>query len=220
VAIARASGAVITLCTTPEAVLVEDPTANDPSPTPRKNPLPKSQLEEWTAAKQVAMGAAAALVIGALVAWLATWWMRRPKPVPPPPPPRPPWEVALEALLDLERSTFVAEGRLAAHIDRVSDIVREYLGRRYGFDGLESTTEEIARALVVAVPPVPVLREIRSFLDLADLVKFAKVDPTEEDCTSLLGQGREIVHRTMPAAAPSLAAAPTPAEPPPRGGGP
>ena len=41
----------------------------------------------------------------------------------------------------------MAEGRFAEHFDRVSDIVRKYLGLRFGFDGLESTTREALAVL-------------------------------------------------------------------------
>ena len=88
-----------------------------------------------------------ALVVGALVAWLIGRWLRRPQAGPPPPPPRPPWEVALEELFDLEHAGLVKSERFAEHFDRVSDCVRKYLGDRYGFDGLESTTRETLAVL-------------------------------------------------------------------------
>ena len=37
--------------------------------------------------------------------------------------------------------------RFADFFDRVNDAVREYLGARFGFDGLESTTDETLAAL-------------------------------------------------------------------------
>lgn len=207
IAVARASGAVITLCTEPHTIVVDEPIANDPDPKPRGNPGPRPQLEEWTAAKHAAIGALAALILGALAVWLAAWWRRRPKPVPPPPPPRPPWEVALEELFDIEHSKLVEQGRLAAHYDRVSHAVRKYLGERYGFDGLECTTHEIMSELRRIVPAVPVLPEVETFLHKADLVKFAKATPTEAECVGALERGREIVNRTTPEPAPAPPAA-------------
>src|SRR5690606_4266516 len=52
-ALARASGEIVTLCTEPHTIEVEDPTANTPSAKPRHNPPPRQQLEVWTAAKNV-----------------------------------------------------------------------------------------------------------------------------------------------------------------------
>lgn len=198
VAIARASGEVRTLCTAEHRVIVEDPTANTPDARPKGNPAPLRQLEEWTAAKHATVGALIALVVGLLVALLVRAWRRRPKPVPPPPPPRPPWEVALEELFDVKLAKLVDQGRFAEHFDRVSDAVRRYLGARYGFDGLETTTHEALGSLRKVSPRIPMLGDIEEFLQEADLVKFAKLSPEETACHAALGRAEEIVRRTMP----------------------
>src|SRR3954468_9675142 len=101
IAVSRASGELVTVCTASHTVLVEDPIANTPNPVPKGNPAARRQLEIWTAAKHAAAVALIALLVGALAALLISRWLRRPKRLPPPPPPRPPWEVALEALHDI-----------------------------------------------------------------------------------------------------------------------
>jgi hypothetical protein len=199
VAIARASGEVRTLCTKAHRVVVEDPTANTPGAKPKGNTKPRRQVEEWTAAKHGTIGALIALVVLALVLWLYRLWSRRPKPVPPPPPPRPPWEVALEELFDVRVAQLVEQGRYAEHFDRVSDAVRRYLGARYGFDGLETTTREAKSALGRVAPRIVVLGDIENFLETADLVKFAKLVPTEAECYATLARAEDLVRRTMPA---------------------
>lgn len=198
VAIARASGEVRTLCTKAHLVTIEDPTANSPDAKPKGNPKPLRQIEEWTAAKHATIGALIALLVGVLVALLVRAWRRRPKPVPPPPPPRPPWEVALEELFDVKLAKLVDQGRFAEHFDRVSDAVRRYLGARYGFDGLETTTREALVALRKVSPRIVLLTDIDDFLHEADLVKFAKVSPEETACHAALARAEEIVRRTMP----------------------
>jgi hypothetical protein len=190
----------VTLCTEPHPVIVEDPIANVPDARPRHNPPARRQLEEWSAAKQVSYGAAVALAVGALGAWLIGMWLRRPKPAPPPPPPRPPWEVALEELFDIKNARLVEQERLDEHFDRVSSSVRKYLGARYGFDGLESTTREILDALGRHTPRVPVLAEVEVFLREADLVKFARMTPEASVCEAALLRGEDIVRRTIPVA--------------------
>jgi hypothetical protein len=202
VAMARASGEVRTLCTIPHRVLLEDPIANTPAARPKGNPKPLRQLEEWVAAKYATFGALAALLLAALVAWLVSLWRRMPRPVPPPPPPRPPWDVALEELFDVRVAQLVEQGRFAEHFDRVSDAVRRYLGARYGFDGLETTTREAMSALRRVSPRIVVLSEVDAFLQNADLVKFAKLTPTEGECHAALGGAEAIVRRTMPAPEP------------------
>ena len=198
IAIARASGELVTVCTEPHRIVVDDPIANTPDPKPKDNPPPRRQLEEWTAAKQVVYASLIALVVGALVAWLLGKWLRRPKPAPPPTPPRPPWEVALEELHDLRLAGLIDDGRFAEHFDRVSFTARKYLGDRYGFDGLESTTREMLSVLRRVVPPIAALPQIERFLRKADLVKFARLTPTANECRTALEQGEEIVRRTIP----------------------
>ncbi|MEZ4219776.1 MAG: hypothetical protein R3B13_02525 [Polyangiaceae bacterium] len=208
IAIQRASGEVLTLCTKAHPIVIEDPITNALDPKPRDNPSPRRQPEVWTTAKNVAAGALVAAVVALLVALLLGRWLKRPKPVPPPPPPRPPWDVALEALSDLERQDLVTRDRLVEHFEQVSSILRRYCGDRYGFDGLESTTREMLGMLRRVVPPIPALDEIETFLRRADLVKFARLTPDATECTEALSQARAIVERTIPPPLPSTA--PTP----------
>ncbi|HKY41198.1 MAG TPA: hypothetical protein VJN18_34930 [Polyangiaceae bacterium] len=211
ITVARASGELMTLCTRPHPITIEDPTSSTPNAKPKDNPPPRRQREEWTFLKQAVGIGAIALVVGGLLAWLIGRWLKRPKPVPPPPPPRPPWEVALESLHDLRHAGLTREGRYAEHFDRVSDVVRRYLGDRYGFDGLESTTREMLGELRRATPRIPVLSEIERFLRQADLVKFARLTPTEPECVNALSEAEQIIERTVPS--PMPAGAPAPAVP-------
>jgi len=201
IAVARASGEVVTVCTLPHEIVVEDPIANDPDPKVKPNPEPRPQREEWVAAKQAAAAAAVGAVLALVAAWLLRRWRRRPKVVPAPPP-RLPWVVAMEELAALKRSSLLAEGRTDELFDRVSDCVRKYLGARYGFDGLETTSDEMRALLRRVRPPVAVLPEIGEFLGDCDLVKFARVQPTEQDCVEALKRGETIVRRTVPRPAP------------------
>lgn len=141
------------------------------------------------------------VLVGVVLGWLALRWLRRPKPVPPPPPPRPPWEVALERLDEARHAGLLETHRLADFYDRVNDAVRQYLGARFGFDGLESTTAETLKALRRAPHfglPFP---EVAAFLQDCDLVKFADMTPTVEECERALAQAERIVRQTMPAQA-------------------
>jgi hypothetical protein len=110
----------------------------------------------------------------------------------PPPPPRPANEVALEALAWIEGADLTAEERYALAVDAL----RAYLGGRYGFDAMESTTAE----LMAELEPLSVdgvgLPEIQAILDDADLVKFAKLIPTQDEALTLVARAREIVLST------------------------
>jgi hypothetical protein len=209
IAISRPSGEVLTLCTRPHALAIEDPIANESDPKPKRNPDARVQREEWTAAKHAATVALIALPLGAALAVLIGIWRRRPKVAPPGPPPRPPWETAIEALFDARHSGLLAEQRWSEFYDRVSDIVRRYLGERFGYDGLESTTREAVAVLREAELPVDVWLQIQQFMQEADLVKFAKRTPTEVECLGVLDHAEAIVSRTRPA--PELEQKPKPA---------
>ena len=201
ISIARANNDVVTLCTKPHTIVVEDPTASTPDAQPKLNPPPRAQREEWVALKRALSWGAIGVLVGAVLAWLVVRWLRRPKPVPPPPPPRPPWEIALERLDEARHAGLLETQRLADFYDRVNDAVRQYLGARFGFDGLESTTAETLRALKRAPHfglPMP---EVAAFLQDCDLVKFADLTPTLEDCERALAQAERIVRATMPAQA-------------------
>jgi hypothetical protein len=198
VAIARASSDVVTLCTKEHTIVVEDPTASTPDAQPRPNPPPRVQREEWTALERGLSWLAIGAVGGLLIAWLARRWLRRPKPVAPPPPPRVPWEVALERLHETRHAGLLEMQRFADFFDRLNDAVREYLGARFGFDGLESTTDETMTALR-RLPnfglPLP---EVAGFLQHCDLVKFATLTPTLEECESAMLSAERMVRATMP----------------------
>jgi hypothetical protein len=200
ISVARASGQVVTVCTKPHAITVEDPIANTPDPMPKPNPPPRRQLEEWELLKRLVYGGLVALVVGVIAAWLFTRWRKRPRAEPLPPPPRPAWEVALEELHDIRHAGLIRQQRFSEHYDRVSDTIRQYLGDRFGFDGLESTTREALTVLESVTPPIESMDKVQAFLRQADLVKFARLTPTEDECELALSRGEDIVRSTMPVA--------------------
>jgi hypothetical protein len=204
IAIARASGEVVTLCTRPHTLVVDDPTASTPDAKPKPNPAPTAQREEWTALRRALGWIAVGTVVGSALAWALYRWSKRPRPAPPPPPPRVPWEVALERLHEVRHAGLLETSRFGEFFDRVNDAVREYLGARYGFDGLESTTDETLRALRRTADfrlPFP---ELAGFLQQCDLVKFADVTPTLEECQVALTEAERVVRLTTPSRAPAV----------------
>jgi hypothetical protein len=201
VAVSRASGEMVTLCTTPHSIQIDDPTASVPDAMPKPNPQPRHQRELWTLARDLSYGLVIGAAVAALLTWLVVKWMRRPRPVPPPPPPRPPWEIAFEELVAVRKAALAAKGQFSEHYDMVSDAVRRYLGLLYGFDGIESTSDELVQRLRATTPPVVCLAAIVTMLQECDLVKFARMAPTPEDCDSVLKQAEQIVRDTIPRAA-------------------
>lgn len=197
ITVARASGETMTVCTIPHAIVVDDPIANELDPQVRPNPPGRPQREEWVFLKQAATVALASVVLGAIFAFFYLRWLRRPKAEPYVAPVLP-WVAALAELEAIRTSNLIAEGHTDEYFDRVSDCVRKYLGARYGFDGLESTTDEMERTLARVRPAIRGLDTINRFLEECDLVKFARVVPSENDCLAALDRGVTIVRNTTP----------------------
>jgi hypothetical protein len=198
VAVSRANGEIATACTHPHSIVIEDPTSSTPNATPKANPPPRPQREEWTSLRRALTYGAIGLAVGALLAYLVRKWQKRPKPEVPPPPPRPPWEVALERLDEVRHAGLLEVKRYQDYFDRVNDAVRAYLGARYGFDGLESTTDEILHALRRGPLGELAMPFVVEFLQECDLVKFANMTPTQTACVRTLDVAERIVRSTMP----------------------
>lgn len=197
IAIARPNGEYLTICTAPHPIVIEDPIANEADPKVKPNPPPRPQREEWVAAKYAAIALGLMALTALITALLVKRIKSRPKPVVLPPP-KLPWVAALEELESIRRSTLLEEQRSGEYFDRVNDCVRKYLGARYGFDGLESTSDEIRILLKRVYPPVPIQKDIDQFLSDCDLVKFANVVPAESECLEALDRGETIVKTTIP----------------------
>lgn len=200
IVVARANGQVMTLCTQPIDVVVDDPIVNEVEPAVRPNPPPRPQREEWQSLVRTLRTFAFLLPLLIAVALLTRWWVRRPKPAPPKPQ-IPPWITAMREIDEVRRSGWLDEEKLNEYFDRVDDITRFYLGERYGFDGLESTTPEIEDALSRVYPPLDEPERIRKFLGESDFVKYAEVTPTRDDCLQAIDRAEAIVRSTMPRSA-------------------
>lgn len=87
--------------------------------------------------------------------------------------------LALGELGDLESLKLIEAERVKDFYSSLSDILRRYLENRYHFLALESTTDEILKALKEHLYKTQNIKEIDEFLRDADLVKFAKAHPEE-----------------------------------------
>lgn len=147
------------------------------------------------------LGAVFGAALIALLTWLvARYLQRRQRPVPPPPPPRPPWEIAIEKLSELRRrkQQMLEAGKAAQFVDEVSDVVRAYLGGYFGFDGLETTTDEMIALLRAREANLGLLQEVSAYLARCDLVKFAKVEPDQDEADLVFAKAQDIVQFSMP----------------------
>ncbi len=112
--------------------------------------------------------------------------------------PRPPWELAFEELSRLKGFELLRAQRYADFYAQVSDTVRRYLGGRFGYDGLECTTREAITELKRQAISQSIFHSIDQFLTQADLVKFARLTPTEPECLTAIAEAETIVTATLP----------------------
>ncbi len=202
----NAAGDVVRVCTPSVRFRVGDPFGNTPHPTPRDLTPPEEVTAETLRWRYVMFGVDAAFVLIVATVALNTWARSRPKPEAPPPPPIPPWIVATEALEVLSRGDLLSRGLTKDYYDKLSDIVRRYVGALRNFDALEMTTVEVL-AKLKRVPIAGVTTaEVAHLLTECDLVKFARHVPSHEESEQILDVAFTIVKRSSPAGLKSAAA--------------
>ena len=80
----------------------------------------------------------------------------------------------------------------------MSEVIREYLGARFGFDSLELTTDELCAELQRTAGREVLLGEVQGWLSACDLVKFAKISPSAAEARGSLETAILIVTSTRP----------------------
>ena len=107
-------------------------------------------------------------------------------------------ELALRHLDALRADAPWKRGEGRAAIFRLSEIVRSYLGDRLGFNALDLTSEEFIDELhhrrLLGLDLAGLIDEVR----WEDLVKFAKVEPTEEECLRGIARAESMIRHTRP----------------------
>jgi hypothetical protein len=128
--------------------------------------------------------------------------------------------IALEALAELRAAGLARRGELMEHYVRLTDIVRPYLERRYGFPAVDQTSTEILAAMAPALAAdepgrsAELSHELERLLSAADLVKFAQHRPAPALAEGELDRAAEFVRATAPRRVPPQAAAPPSGSPP------
>jgi hypothetical protein len=111
-------------------------------------------------------------------------------------PPRPPHEVALEQLERLRDSDLLEKGEIKQYYIEVSEIIRQYIEGRYFIIAMEMTTTDVLEGLSGADILEEDFQAFEDFLHRCDLVKFAKVIPSEKENQNILDTACDIVNRT------------------------
>ncbi len=112
---------------------------------------------------------------------------------------RPAEEVALEKLNRIREEKIWQDGRTKQYHTELTDVVREYISRRYSVSSSEKTSDETLRALKPILSEQRDLFErLKKMLTLADLVKFAKWSATPDENELALKTAFDFVNETTP----------------------
>ena len=95
---------------------------------------------------------------------------------------RPAEEVALEKLDVIREQKIWQAGQVKEYHTQLTDVIREYIARRFDVSSTEQTSDETLRAMRPLLSEQKNLYEqLRKMLTLADLVKFAKWNTTPDE---------------------------------------
>ena len=110
----------------------------------------------------------------------------------------PPHREALTALRVLEEKKLWQQGIEKEYYSEVTEIIRRFFERRWNIIALELTTDEILAQIKHVPEALIVWKEMDSFFLTADLVKFAKYQPTPVEHEQEMHSAYEIVRSMVP----------------------
>ena len=108
---------------------------------------------------------------------------------------RPADEVALEKLDEIKAQKIWKDGKVKEYQTELTDVVREYIGRRFDVQSTEKTSDETLRAMKPLIDK-ELFAKLSKMLQLADLVKFAKWHTTPDENEQALSTAYEFVNET------------------------
>ncbi|MBR2936733.1 MAG: hypothetical protein IKB81_06620 [Paludibacteraceae bacterium] len=112
---------------------------------------------------------------------------------------RPAEEVALEKLDAIREEKIWQTGQVKEYHTQLTDVIREYIARRFEVSSIEQTSDETLREIRPLLNDKRELYEqLRKMLSLADLVKFAKWTTTPDENELSLRSAYTFVKETTP----------------------
>jgi hypothetical protein len=116
-------------------------------------------------------------------------------------PSRPAHEIALEELKRTEEEKLWQQGYFKKYHSAISDIIRTYIEHRFSINALEYTTDETLDHFRGNLVSGEAKEKLRTILQLADMVKFAKMQPVANENEQSLKDAYSFVMLTKPATA-------------------
>ena len=115
-----------------------------------------------------------------------------------PKPKLPPHVIALQELDKLKTEELWQHEKVKDYYTRLTDIVRVYIEERFEITAMEQTTSEILTGFKGEKVPIEAkpFNELKEILEVADLVKFAKLTPLPDENINMLSNAYLFVKDT------------------------
>lgn len=110
----------------------------------------------------------------------------------------PPYERAIQALHELKDSKLWQQGQEKAYYTTLTEILRVYIDQRFHINAMEMTSTQIIETLRRNEETKAVNQQLRSILEMADFVKFAKMRPLPDDNEQVMRYAETFVEETKP----------------------
>ena len=161
--------------------------------------IEKAPIWWWGIIRWILLAVGILLLID-LAFWLWRWYEKHHQPAEETIDPellRPADEVALEKLDEIKAAKIWKDGKVKQYQTELTDVVREYIGRRFDVHSTEKTSDETLREMKPLIDK-DLFARLKSMLQLADLVKFAKWHTTPDENEQALTTAYEFVLSTKP----------------------
>ena len=110
----------------------------------------------------------------------------------------PPYDEAIMKLTQLKSEHLWEAGQEKEYFTRLTDILRNYIDRRFEINAMEMTSSQIIDVLRKNEETMPVNDLLSKILEMADFVKFAKMRPLPEDNEVAFQRALNFVNETKP----------------------
>lgn len=108
-----------------------------------------------------------------------------------------PAEKALQELMRIKEEKIWRQGQEKFYYTEITDVLRTYLHERFQIATLEKTSSEILDSLRYKEEAEPVLDKLRQIFSVSDMVKFAKVHPSDEENELSIVNALFVVNQTV-----------------------
>ncbi|MFH1755480.1 MAG: hypothetical protein ABIA59_07230 [Candidatus Latescibacterota bacterium] len=155
----------------------------------------KPLKDPWKAPADYRRFVIAAIIAAAAAAVIYLLWRKRKRRVGEKEPATalPPDFIALRELRRIENMNLVQAGEFKKYYTLVADAIRNYIEKRFGVDAMDRTTNEVLGDLARIRKRID---NLESFLQEADLVKFAKFVPDASTAAAAMRTACDVVART------------------------